>query len=60
MQKIADYISQFHHKMFAYVSERAAASIWFAILLSFMALYEVFEHVVIPIGLAIWAYMTWS
>jgi hypothetical protein len=60
MQKIAQYISEFHHKMFAYVSERAAASVWFAILLSFMALYEVFEHIVIPTALIVWAWMSWS
>ena len=59
MQKIADYISAFHHKMFAYVSERAKASVWFAILLSFMALYEVFEHIVIPAALLVWAYLNW-
>lgn len=60
MQKIAEYISSFHHKMFAYVSERAKASVWFAILLSLMALYEVFEHIVIPVALIVWAWISWS
>ena len=60
MHKIANHISQFHHKIFAYVSERAAASIWFAILLSFMTLYEAFEHIVIPAILLVWAYISWS
>ena len=59
MHKIASYISNFHHRMFAYVSERAQASVWFAILLSIMALYELIEHLVIPIGLAIWAWTSW-
>jgi hypothetical protein len=59
MQKIAQYLSDFHQKMFAYVSERAAASVWFAILLSIMALYEVFEHIVIPAALIAWAWMNW-
>jgi hypothetical protein len=60
MKKIANHISQFHHKMFAYVSKRAEASIWFAILLSFMGIYEIFEHIVIPAALLVWAWMSWS
>jgi hypothetical protein len=60
MQKLASYLSDFHHKLFAYLSERAKTSIAFAFLLSFMALYELFEHIVIPAALLVWAWMSWS
>jgi len=51
--KFTEKVTEWHHKVFTYVANKSKNSIWFTFLLLFLALYEIFEHFVIP-GLLIW------
>ena len=51
--KITQKISTWHIKMFTYLTKKSKTSIFFTWLLVFICLYEIFEHVIIPIIL-IW------
>ena len=52
--KLSDRITSGHEKFFSYLSKKSKTSVWFTILLLFMALYEVAEHFIIPILLIWW------
>lgn len=49
MKKIISKIGQFHSRLFGYVSEKAKTSKAWAILLTFLVIYEIVEHIVYPI-----------
>ena len=53
--QITDKITSWHFKVFTYVAKRSKTSIWFTFLLMFLALYEIFEHFVIPAILIWWS-----
>jgi hypothetical protein len=53
--KIANRIGKAHAEFFGWLSQRAAASIWFALALTLYALYEIFEHIALPIIATLWA-----
>jgi len=54
--RLADRITNWHSRIFSYVAKKSKTSITFTILLSFLALYEIFEHFVIPAGLIWWGF----
>ena len=49
MKKIISKIGELHSRLFAYVPHKAKTSKWWAILLTFLVLYEIVEHIVYPI-----------
>ena len=49
MKKIISKIGELHSRLFSYVSHKAKTSKWWAILLTFLVLYEIVEHIVYPI-----------
>ena len=52
--KITQRITTWHIKMFEYLTRKSKTSIFFTWLLVFICLYEIFEHIVIPIALIWW------
>ena len=54
---ITDKITSWHFALFMYVAKKSKKSIWFTMLLLFLAVYEVFEHFVIPIFLIWWGFI---
>ena len=52
--KITQKITTWHLKMFEYLILKSKTSILFTWLLVFICLYEIFEHVVIPLALIWW------
>ena len=59
MKKIISKIGETHSKIFGYVSHKAKTSKWWAVLLTFLVIYEVIEHIVYPILVPYLAYMHW-
>ena len=59
MNKLIRKIGQLHSRFFAFVSEKAKTSKWWAILLTFLVLYEIVEHIVYPILVPYLVYMNW-
>ena len=59
MKKIISKIGQIHSKLFGYVSEKAKTSKAWALLLTFLVIYEIIEHIVYPILVPYLAYMHW-
>jgi hypothetical protein len=53
--KITNKITSWHHKAFTYVANKSKTSVWFTFLLLFLALYEIFEHFIIPAILIWWS-----
>jgi hypothetical protein len=53
--KLAETIGKAHGKFFSYLSSKAQTSKLFALLLTIVALYEIFEHIFVPIVAALWA-----
>jgi hypothetical protein len=53
--QITDKITSWHFKLFTYVAQRSKTSIWFTFLLLFLAIYEIFEHFIIPAILIWWS-----
>lgn len=51
--KFTNKITAWHVALFTYLTIKSKKSIWFTLLLLFLAIYEVFEHFVIP------AYLSW-
>jgi len=51
--EVTDKITSWHFALFTYVAQKSKKSIWFTLLLLFLAAYEIFEHFVIP-GFLIW------
>ena len=54
--KLTQKITTWHEKMFLYLTAKAKTSIFFSWLLVFICLYEIFEHVIIPIFLIWWGF----
>jgi len=52
-------IGRFHSKVFAYVSDKAKTSKAWALLLTFLVIYELVEHIVFPILVPYLAYFHW-
>jgi hypothetical protein len=52
--KFTDKVTAWHHKVFTYVANKSKTSLWFTFLLLFLAVYEIFEHFVIPVILIWW------
>ena len=48
-----------YQKIFGYVSKKAKTSKWWAILLTFLVIYEIVEHVVYPILVPYLVYLNW-
>jgi hypothetical protein len=53
--EITDKITSWHFKVFTYVAQRSKTSVWFTFLLLFLAVYEIFEHFIIPAILIWWS-----
>ena len=49
MKTLISKIGQLHSRVFAYVSEKAKTSKMWTILLTFLVIYELIEHIVYPI-----------
>ena len=54
--KLRQKITTWHEKMFKYITLKSKTSIFFTWLLVFICLYEIFEHVVIPLALIWWGF----
>jgi len=54
--KFTDKITAWHHKVFMYVAKKSKTSLWFTFLLLFLAMYEIFEHFIIPAILIWWGF----
>ena len=52
--KLTHKITTGHEKMFKYITLKSKTSIFFTWLLVFICLYEIFEHIFIPIFLLWW------
>ena len=54
--KLTHKITTGHEKMFKYITLKSKTSIFFTWLLVFICLYEIFEHIIIPIFLLWWGF----
>ena len=54
--KLTQKITTWHEKMFKYITLKSKTSIFFTWLLVFICLYEIFEHIVIPLVLIWWGF----
>ena len=54
--KITQKITTWHEKMFKYLTYKSKTSLFFTWLLVFICLYEIFEHIIIPIFLIWWGF----
>ena len=52
--KITQKITTWHEKMFTYLITKSKTSLFFTWLLVFICLYEIFEHIIIPLVLIYW------
>ena len=52
--KITQKITTWHEKMFLYLTAKSKTSLFFTWLLVFICLYEIVEHIIIPIALIWW------
>jgi len=52
--KLTQKITTWHEKMFLYLTAKSKTSLFFTWLLVFLCLYEIFEHIIIPIFLIWW------
>ena len=46
--ELSNRITASHEKIFKYLSKKSKNSLWFTLLLIFVAIYEVVEHFIIP------------
>jgi len=53
--KITQEITTWHEKIFKYLTLKSKTSLFFTWLLVFICLYEIFEHIIIPIFLIWWS-----
>ena len=51
---ITQKITTWHVKLFEYLTLKSKTSIFFTRLLIFICIYEIFEHIVIPLALIWW------
>ena len=54
--KITQKITTWHEKMFKYLTRKSKTSMLFTWLLVFICLYEIFEHIIIPLFLIWWGF----
>ena len=47
-------ITTWHERMFKYLTQKSKTSVFFTWLLVFICLYEIFEHIIIPLALIWW------
>ena len=52
--KITQHITTWHERMFKYLTLKSKTNVFFTWLLVFICLYEIFEHIVIPVALIWW------
>ena len=52
--KLTHKITTWHERMFKYITLKAKTSIFFTWLLVFLCLYEIVEHIIIPLVLIWW------
>ena len=52
--KITEKITTWHINLFEYLTLKSKTSILFTWLLVFICLYEIFEHIIIPLALIWW------
>jgi len=57
--KLIQKIGKWHSRLFAYVSEKAKTSKVWAILLTFLIIYEIVEQLVYPILVPYLIYLQW-
>lgn len=49
-----DRFTSWHEKIFMYLARKSKTSLWFTFLLSFICIYEIAEHFIIPALLLWW------
>ena len=54
--KLTQKITTWHESMFRYLTLKSKTSVFFSWLLVFICLYEIFEHIIIPIFLIWWGF----
>ena len=54
--KLTHKITTWHEEMFRYITLKSKTSVLFTWLLVFICLYEIFEHIIIPIFLIWWGF----
>ena len=54
--KLTHKITIWHEKMFTYITLKAKTSLFFTWLLVFLCLYEIVEHIIIPLALIWWGF----
>ena len=54
--KLTQKITTWHEGMFLYLTAKSKTSLFFTWLLVFICLYEIFEHVIIPLALIWWGF----
>jgi len=54
--KLTHKITTWHEKMFLYLTAKSKTSLFFTWLLVFICLYEIFEHIIIPLALIWWGF----
>jgi len=54
--KISQRITRGHERVFKYLTRKSKTSIFFTWLLVLICLYEIFEHIVIPVFLIWWGF----
>ena len=54
--KITQQITTWHERMFKYLTLKSKTIVFFTWLLVFICLYEIFEHIIIPIFLIWWGF----
>ena len=52
--KITEKITTWHVRLFEYLTLKSKTSVLFTWLLVFICLYEIFEHIIIPLALIWW------
>ena len=54
--KLTQKITTWHVTLFDFLTRKSKTSLFFTWLLVFICLYEIFEHVVIPVALIWWGF----
>ena len=52
--KLTQKITTWHEKMFKYLTQKSKTNVFFTWLLVFICLYEIVEHIIIPLALIWW------
>jgi len=54
--KITQQITTWHERMFKYLTLKSKTNVFFTWFFVFICLYEIFEHIIIPIFLIWWGF----